>query len=348
MSVVGGGEPDPLGSLRETTRLTLSRHFVGLGANELSCKIAYSTGRSGLIHGFRRTEVARKAKATTWTRTALLDALSQLPDHAPISEAFPGSGVPLKEKWIGWVSDYNRGRLKKNPSARTIYNRVQQPRWIIWLAEASGINARLIRKAINSVARHVIRQTQAKETRRILPWTLVARHLEQMTSSRQLPRRTVTNIDLTEDRTSLVAELEQIRRIKDQTTRKCLIDAGLGQGQFRVDVEKLWRGARGVTGCRISAVLRASHIKPWSQSTNEERLNPENGILLAAHIDALFDRGLITFLDNGTMLISKRVSDRDRKLLRLSGRLRCPPKKGLRHFLGRHRRNFLERERYGE
>ncbi len=118
-----------------------------------------------------------------------------------------------------------------------------------------------------------------------------------MRSSRQLPRRTVTNIDLTVDRTSLVAELEQIERVKDRTTRKCLIDARLGQGQFRVDVEKLWRGACGVTGCRISAVLRASHIKPWSQSNNKERLDPENGILLAAHIDALFDRGLITFLE---------------------------------------------------
>jgi predicted restriction endonuclease len=213
---------------------------------------------------------------------------------------------------------------------------VQQPRWIIWLAEATGINARLIRKATNGVARHVSRQTQAKETRRILPWTLVARHLEEMTS-RQLQRRTVTNIDLTEDRTSIVAELEQIQRIKDRTTRKCLVDARLGQGQFRVDVEKLWRGECGVTGCRISAVLRASHIKPWSQSTDEERLNPENGILLAAHVDALFDRGLITFLDDGIMLISKRVSARDRKLLRLSGRLRCPPTKGQRHFLGRHR-----------
>jgi hypothetical protein len=129
--------------------------------------------------------VARKAKATTWTRTALLDALSQLPDQAPNAETLPGSGVPLKERWIYWVSDYNRGRLKKNPSARTIYNRVQQPRWIIWLAEASGIDTRLIRKATNSVARHVRRQTQAKEARRILLWTLVARHLEQMRASRE-------------------------------------------------------------------------------------------------------------------------------------------------------------------
>ena len=69
--------------------------------------------------------MARKTKAATWTRTTLLDALNQLPDHAPITEALPGSG---EETWIDWVSDYNRGRLKKNPSARTIHDRVRQPR----------------------------------------------------------------------------------------------------------------------------------------------------------------------------------------------------------------------------
>jgi hypothetical protein len=60
-----------------------------------------------------------------------------------------------------------------------------------------------------------------------------------------------------------VADVEQIKkRIKDRTTRKALIDARLGQGQFRADVEKLWNSACAVTGCGIAAVLRASHIKP--------------------------------------------------------------------------------------
>ena len=62
-----------------------------------------------------------------------------------------------------------------------------------------------------------------------------------------------------------------------------------------------------VTGCAISVVLRSSHIKPWADSTNSERLNPANGLLLAAHIDALFDGGLISFENNGTMLASGRV-----------------------------------------
>jgi putative restriction endonuclease len=48
----------------------------------------------------------------------------------------------------------------------------------------------------------------------------------------------------------------------------------------------------------------ASHIKPWCESTNEERLNGENGLLLTPSIDHLFDRGFISFEDNGELLIS--------------------------------------------
>jgi len=50
--------------------------------------------------------------------------------------------------------------------------------------------------------------------------------------------------------------------------------------------------------------LRASHCKPWRDSTNEERLNGENGLLLTPSIDHLFDRGFIGFEDNGQLIVS--------------------------------------------
>src|SRR3954447_15064363 len=50
--------------------------------------------------------------------------------------------------------------------------------------------------------------------------------------------------------------------------------------------------------------LLASHCKPWRDSTNEERLNGENGLLLTPSIDHLFDRGFIGFEDNGALIIS--------------------------------------------
>jgi putative restriction endonuclease len=48
----------------------------------------------------------------------------------------------------------------------------------------------------------------------------------------------------------------------------------------------------------------ASHCKPWRDSSNEERLNGEHGLLLTPSIDHLFDRGFIGFEDSGNLIIS--------------------------------------------
>lgn len=89
----------------------------------------------------------------------------------------------------------------------------------------------------------------------------------------------------------------------DTTEREAIIQARIGQGQFRKNVAQV------ETHCRITRVnepthLRASHTKPWRTSTNDERLNGENGLLLTPTIDHLFDRGFIAFEDNGELLIS--------------------------------------------
>ena len=76
-----------------------------------------------------------------------------------------------------------------------------------------------------------------------------------------------------------------------------------GQGVFRANLEKLESGCR-VTGVTNSKHLIASHIKPWSKSNNRERLDGNNGLLLSPHVDHLFDKGHITFSDNGDLMIS--------------------------------------------
>jgi predicted restriction endonuclease len=87
-------------------------------------------------------------------------------------------------------------------------------------------------------------------------------------------------------------------------------------------------------------VLRASHIKPWSKSSDHDRLNPANGILLAAHVDAVFDCGLISFSDDGKMLVSEQIQD-DLKQLQLPDRLRRKPSKPEKLFLAYHRRHVF-------
>jgi len=74
-----------------------------------------------------------------------------------------------------------------------------------------------------------------------------------------------------------------------------------------------------VTGIQTEELLRASHIKPWkSCDSSEERLDGNNGLALSPNVDHLFDRGLITFQDNGDMLTARALSDEDRSALGIS------------------------------
>lgn len=101
------------------------------------------------------------------------------------------------------------------------------------------------------------------------------------------------------------------RKIRDdktiqETERAQLIKARVGQGLFRSRVELLEPACR-LTGVTEKRLLRASHIKPWAKSTNAEKLDGANGLLLAPHVDLLFDKGLISFEDDGHLIISKNL-----------------------------------------
>lgn len=90
------------------------------------------------------------------------------------------------------------------------------------------------------------------------------------------------------------------------TTKEQLIKARRGQGIFRANVclnEKRCR----ITKIDDPAHLRASHIKPWLDCSDEEKLDGCNGLLLAPHVDHLFDKGLISFSDSGDLLISPQL-----------------------------------------
>ena len=79
-----------------------------------------------------------------------------------------------------------------------------------------------------------------------------------------------------------------------------------GQGIFKANV-RLNETCCRVTGVTDRRHLRASHIKPWSMSSDQEKLDGCNGLLLAPHIDHLFDRGFISFADDGKLMVSKKL-----------------------------------------
>lgn len=88
-----------------------------------------------------------------------------------------------------------------------------------------------------------------------------------------------------------------------ETDREAIVRARRGQGLFKQRVIQIETRCR-ITGVENLTHLLASHCKPWRDSSNEERLNGENGLLLTPSIDHLFDRGFIGFEDSGDLIIS--------------------------------------------
>ena len=87
------------------------------------------------------------------------------------------------------------------------------------------------------------------------------------------------------------------------TDREAIIRARRGQGLFKERVMGIEKACR-ITGVTKPVHLVASDCKPWRDSSNEERLDGENGLLLTRSIDRLFDRGFIGFEDSGKLIIS--------------------------------------------
>lgn len=137
-------------------------------------------------------------------------------------------------------------------------------------------------------------------------------------------------------------ELENDSTIQ-ATERLAIIRARNGQGLFKERVSAIESRCR-ITGVENPVHLIASHCKPWRDSTNEERLNGENGLLLTPSVDHLFDRGFIGFEDDGTLIISpvahhsslQRMGIDTKKIINVGGF-----SSGQKHFLDFHRNAVL-------
>lgn len=95
--------------------------------------------------------------------------------------------------------------------------------------------------------------------------------------------------------------------IPNVTERAGLIVSRVGQGAYRKRIIYRWDEKCAVTGFSDTDILIASHIVPWANSTDEERLDVNNGLLLSPVYDALFDRHLISFDNKGKILLSSGI-----------------------------------------
>ncbi len=109
---------------------------------------------------------------------------------------------------------------------------------------------------------------------------------------------------------------QKIRALPTTTEAERTVIQRIGQDIFREALLDFWAGRCAVTGLDQPELLRASHMKPWAAcASDEERLDPFNGLLLAVHWDAAFDCGLVSFDDDGSVLFSSALTSAGHTLL---------------------------------
>ncbi|EGT3616374.1 HNH endonuclease [Clostridium perfringens] len=131
--------------------------------------------------------------------------------------------------------------------------------------------------------------------------------------------------------------IEEINEVGEVIER--VVKARKNQNKFREALFKKESKCK-ICGLAYKELLIASHIKPWSISTPEEKLNPFNGFLLCPNHDSLFDKHFITFDDNGKIIISKRLSESDKKLLSIDEYISICIEEENKKFLKEHRKIF--------
>jgi hypothetical protein len=125
------------------------------------------------------------------------------------------------------------------------------------------------------------------------------------------------------------------------TEAERLVVQRIGQDMFREALMDYWSGRCPLTGITEPALLRASHIVPWADCGDEQRLDVHNGLLLSALWDAAFDKGLVSFGGEGKVLVSPKLSEAARAALGVD---RVPQLRGLRDS---HQKNLAaHRARY--
>lgn len=139
-----------------------------------------------------------------------------------------------------------------------------------------------------------------------------------------------------------------IDKFRDETEKERVVKSRVGQGLFKKKL--LLKSCQcAICGLNIKRLLVASHCKPWGKANHKERLDVNNGLLLCPTHDALFDKGLITFKDNGEIIISKEIERSQYRILNIDEHVRVEFRSEQLPYIKYHREEeFLEKNKDNE
>lgn len=230
-----------------------------------------------------------------------------------VEKAAADSGFELSASWSGTIATLRSVQFPESVSVRCI-----------------GSDAFVV-SASNPA---VLPQTREAGAVNVLGWTALYDVLGKMAATaRTLPDRVAQQF------------IQQTAKLPQSTEAERWVVQRVGQDLFRKALLDFWQGRCCVTGLAVEGLLRASHIKPWAKcETAEERLDVFNGLLLAPHVDALFDGGWISFADDGSVLVSPLLGTQASAALGVSADWSVA---GLslahQHYLAHHRQHEWKR-----
>ncbi|WP_377279142.1 HNH endonuclease [Planococcus dechangensis] len=149
---------------------------------------------------------------------------------------------------------------------------------------------------------------------------------------------------MTDDEPELQEDILIIQQVEnmsiEQTEKERLIKSRIGQGKFKkLLIQRECKCA--LCGVSDSRMLIASHIKPWSISTNEERVDVNNGLLLCPNHDNMFDKKLISFNKDGEIIISTSVDATDRLFMNINSKMRVVLTEKQQSYMEEHYRSLI-------
>lgn len=137
-------------------------------------------------------------------------------------------------------------------------------------------------------------------------WKITYSKLDEINKDSELKKRYKTTEEfLIEEVLSKVSDFSE----NDiETIKEAIIKVRIGQSGFRNRLLKTHKKCL-FTDVSKEELLLAGHIKPWYESSNLERIDANNGILLTPTFDKLFDKFLISFDENGSVIYSTNITE---------------------------------------
>ncbi|MEG0472243.1 MAG: HNH endonuclease [Solibacillus sp.] len=144
---------------------------------------------------------------------------------------------------------------------------------------------------------------------------------------------------------SMIAKKERdtLAPVLIETEAEAKVKIRKGQQKFKKHLTPLWNNQCALCGITLPALLRASHAKPWKDATDEERLDPYNGILLCSNHDVLYDQGFIAFDGTGKIHISSEIEKIDYIKYGIHEKMRVNRVEENKKYFKWHKRNVFKR-----